>query len=61
MKKYTTLLFIFVSVLGYSQQEISKTRIDSLPAYDENQLYNTAGIEKKPEYPGVLYFFAIYL
>ena len=61
MKKYTTLLFIFVSVLGYSQKEISKTRIDSLPAYDENQLYNTAGIEKKPEYPGGMAEFYKYI
>lgn len=57
MKKiYLTLLFIVVSIIGYSQE--GKPNSENHPliitAQDDESIYNTAGIEKKPEYPGGL-------
>lgn len=48
------LLFMLLSVIGYSQEGKPNPENQSLPVTveDENQIYNTAGIEKKPEYPG---------
>ena len=63
MKKiYFTLLFTIVSIIGYSQDVKLHPNGDSCPTkVDENTIYNTAGIEKKPEYPGGLAEFYKYI
>lgn len=49
MKKdcFVFLLTAF-SIIGYSQE----AKVELLPKLVDNSIYNTAGIEKKPEYPG---------
>ena len=55
MKLIKILFLLLLPLIGFSQTQgvaSSQTKADALPAYDENQIYNTAGIEIKPEYPG---------
>lgn len=54
-KIYITLLFAFISIFGYSQE--SKPSADD----ENNSIYNTTGIEKKPEYPGGMQEFYKYV
>lgn len=60
-KKYLTALIILVSVIGYSQEAKPSSSLEVLPTRDDSLIYNTAGIEKKPEYPGGLEVFYKYI
>ena len=54
MKKiHFTLLFTLVSIFTYSQEEKPQQNANPVASKleDSNAIYNTAGIEKKPEYP----------
>lgn len=62
MKKiFFTLFFTLVSLFSYSQEETSPSKKEALPVYDENTVYNTSGIEFKPEYPGGMSEFYKYI
>lgn len=71
MKPIKILLFLLFPVLGFTQS--TKTEGESLTVVpmetmknadgtiDDNNIYNTAGIEKKPEYPGGMMEFYHYV
>lgn len=44
---YLKLLFLFISIHSYSQEVKPVQNPD-----EDNTIFNTSGIEKKPEYPG---------
>jgi hypothetical protein len=54
MKKVLILILICFAQNGFSQTEEPKRYISDAEraAFEENQIYNTAGIEVKPEFPG---------
>ena len=59
MKKWLFIsAFLLISKFGFSQEiSISSPTIDAAPTrsveiQDENQIYNSSGIETKPEFPG---------
>jgi protein TonB len=54
MKKFLIVILICFAQNGFSQTEEPKRYISDAEraAFEENQIYNTAGIEVKPEFPG---------
>ncbi|MBE8727122.1 energy transducer TonB [Flavobacterium hungaricum] len=54
MKKFLIVILICFVQNGFSQTEEPKRYISDAEraAIEENQIYNTAGIEVKPEFPG---------
>ncbi len=57
MKKFLILILICVAQNTFSQSKNTKTNIPD----DENTLYNTAGIDVQPEFPGGLAQFQKFL
>ncbi len=59
---YFTLLFAAVSFCGYSQEEAPGENQKAVALQQENnEIYNTAAIEFKPDYPGGLQEFYNYI
>ena len=57
MKKVILVLgLIFVSQFGFSQEEkpLTVVPMETTKPSDENAIYNTAGIDVKPDFPGGL-------
>ena len=62
-KKYFILLFTLVSMVGYSQEgkPNSEKHPLTITVQNDDSIYNIAGIEKKPEYPGGMAEFYKYI
>ncbi|WP_284652895.1 energy transducer TonB [Flavobacterium terrisoli] len=61
MKKYfLSALFVLVCSHGFSQNVIDSSPVQENDSEDNN-IYNTAGVEKKPEYPGGIQAFYEYI
>jgi protein TonB len=59
---FTILLFLALQLISaQADKKLADEPLQTLPAYDENQIYNLSGIEVKPEFPGGMRKFYEYI